>query len=79
MVGDDALFASDEGRDAAADLAHAVQRAIRYSERPNRFLYGTDWPLAPMPAYRDFARELVPPELHECVFEENARLLFRLG
>lgn len=79
MVGDDALFASDEGRDAAADLAHAVQRAIRYSERPNRFLYGTDWPLAPMPAYRDFVRELVPPELHECVFEENARLLFRLG
>ena len=47
MVGDDGAFASDEGREAAAELGHAIQRAIRYSERPNRFLYGTDWPLAP--------------------------------
>jgi predicted TIM-barrel fold metal-dependent hydrolase len=79
MVGDDADFASEEGRDTAADLAHEIRRAMRYSERPNRFLYGTDWPLAPMPAYRDFIREAVPPEYHACVFEENARRLFRLG
>ena len=78
MVGDDGAFASDEGREAASELAHAIQRAIRYSERPNRFLYGTDWPLAPMAAYREFIREAVPPEHHELVFEENARRLFRL-
>jgi predicted TIM-barrel fold metal-dependent hydrolase len=79
MVGDDAAFASEEGRDATADLAHEIRRGIKYSERPNRFLYGTDWPLAPMPAYRDFVRAAVPAEFHECVFEENARRLFRLG
>lgn len=78
MVGDDGAFASEEGRDAMADLAHAIQRAIRYSERPNRFVYGTDWPLAPMPAYREFVRAAVPAECHELVFEENARRLFRL-
>ena len=54
MVGDDAAFAAEEGRDARRTWRHAVRRAIRYSERPNRFLYGTDWPLAPMPPYRDF-------------------------
>lgn len=77
MVGTDEVFASDEGREAVADLGHAVRQAIRYSERPNRFLYGTDWPLAPMAAYRDFIAEALPEEWHELVFEENARTLFR--
>ena len=79
MVGDDGAFASEEGREAAADVAHTIQRAIRYSERPNRFLYGSDWPLAPMTAYREFVKDAVPAEHHECVFEENARRLFRVG
>lgn len=78
LVGSEQFFASEEGREAAADLAYALQHAIRYSERPNRFLFGTDWPLAPMLPYADFLREAVPPEFHEAVFEENARLLFRI-
>jgi predicted TIM-barrel fold metal-dependent hydrolase len=78
IVGDDVDFASEEGRERAEELAYEIRRAVRYSERPNRFLYGTDWPLAPMPAYRDFVLAAVPAEHHECVFEENARLLFRL-
>jgi predicted TIM-barrel fold metal-dependent hydrolase len=79
VVGDDGAFATEEARDAKSDLAHAIQRAIHYSERPNRFLYGTDWPLAPMAAYREFIKEAVPAQWHEQVFEENARRLFRLG
>ena len=78
LVGTEEFFASEEGRDASADLAYGIQRAIRYSERPNRFLYGTDWPLAPMLPYRDFIREAIPPEYHEAVFEENARILFQI-
>jgi predicted TIM-barrel fold metal-dependent hydrolase len=78
LVGTDEVFASEEGQEAAVELSHAVQRAIRYSERPNRFLYGTDWPLAPMVSYRDFIAAAVPPEFHELVFEENARVLFRM-
>jgi predicted TIM-barrel fold metal-dependent hydrolase len=77
MVGTDEVFASEEGKEAAAELSHAIQRAIRYSERPNRFVYGTDWPLAPMSAYRDFIFEALPTEWHDLVFEENARTLFR--
>ncbi|HEX4609884.1 MAG TPA: amidohydrolase family protein, partial [Urbifossiella sp.] len=79
LVGDDGVFATEEARELAADLIHEVRRGMKYAERPNRFLYGTDWPLAPMAAYRDFAREAIPPEYHDCVFEENARRLFRLG
>jgi uncharacterized protein len=79
LVGDDGVLGSDEAREQAADLAHEIRRGMKYAERPNRFLYGTDWPLAPMTAYRDFAREAVPAEYHDCVFEENARRLFRLG
>jgi predicted TIM-barrel fold metal-dependent hydrolase len=79
VIGDDADFVTDEMRVREAELAEDIAKAIRYSERPNRFLYGTDWPLAPMCAYRDFARRLVPEYLHECVFEENAQRLFRLG
>lgn len=77
MVGGDDLFISEEGREAAADLSHAIHRAIRFSERPNRFVYGTDWPLAPMSAYRDFIVKAVPQEYHQLTFEDNARLLFR--
>ena len=78
LVGTEAEFVSEEGREAAAELSYSIQRAIRYSERPNRFLFGSDWPLAPMLPYRDFIREAVPPQYHEEVFEENARVLFRI-
>ncbi len=78
LVGDDASFTGEDAADTIADIAQSVTRAIRYSERPNRFLYGTDWPLAPMVAYRDFIRQAVPEEHHSSVFEENARRLYGL-
>ena len=60
------------------DAAEAVRRAFRYAERPNRFLYGSDWPLAPMAVYRDFVRAAVPEPFHALVFEDNAHTLFRI-
>jgi predicted TIM-barrel fold metal-dependent hydrolase len=78
-VGDDAAFTAEERRDVLSDAAAAVRRAFRYAERPNRFLYGSDWPLAPMAAYRDFIRSAVPEPDHEAVFLDNARLLFGLA
>ena len=45
---------------------------------PTAFVYGTDWPLAPMPPYRNFVRDAMPPEYHDAIFEENARVLFRV-
>ncbi len=45
---------------------------------PNRFLYGSDWPLAPMTWYRRFVAAAIPEEFHPLIFEENARQLLRI-
>lgn len=56
-----------------------VRKAIDFAERPDRFLFGSDWPLAPIKVYRDFIRDVVPEPYHEMVFYKNARELFRLS
>jgi predicted TIM-barrel fold metal-dependent hydrolase len=78
VVGDAEAFAAEERQEALQDAAAAVRRAFRYAERPNRFLFGSDWPLAPLGAYRAFVAGAVPEIYHPQVFEENARGLFRL-
>ncbi len=78
VVGDDEAFAAEERQEMLQEAAAALRRAFRYAERPNRFVYGSDWPLAPMAAYRDFVRAAVPEVYHPLVFEDNARLLYRL-
>jgi predicted TIM-barrel fold metal-dependent hydrolase len=77
-VGDAASFAAEERRELLAETTAALRRAFRYAERPNRFLYGSDWPLAPMAAYRDFIRSAIPEIHHAQVFDENTRTLFRI-
>jgi predicted TIM-barrel fold metal-dependent hydrolase len=78
VVGDDSVFAGPDRREAVLDVAAAVRQAFRYAERPNRFLYGSDWPLVPMLPYRDFVRTVIPEVYHTQVFADNARALFRL-
>jgi predicted TIM-barrel fold metal-dependent hydrolase len=73
-VGDAASFASEALQEVQMD----VRRAFLYADRPNRFLYGSDWPLVPMKAYREFVAGAVPEIYHPQVFEENARTLFRV-
>jgi len=55
-----------------------LKKALAYAECPDRILYGSDWPLAPMAAYRDFIRAAIPEPYHALVFEDNARTLFRI-
>jgi predicted TIM-barrel fold metal-dependent hydrolase len=77
LIGDEQDFAGEAMQEQIAELATRLVKAIRYSERPNRFLYGSDWPLAPMLAYRGVLQRILPPAWHELIFEENARRLFR--
>jgi predicted TIM-barrel fold metal-dependent hydrolase len=77
VVGNTLAFQDEARHDLLADVLHRVAEAYRYAERPNRFLYGSDWPLVPMMAYRDFIRTLIPQANHQQVFEDNARALFR--
>jgi predicted TIM-barrel fold metal-dependent hydrolase len=78
VVGDEVMLKSEERRDVLQDVAAQLGRAFRYAERPNRFLYGSDWPLVPMAGYRDFIQTIIPEVYHEQVFNDNARSLFRL-
>jgi predicted TIM-barrel fold metal-dependent hydrolase len=79
VVGSADTFTAQERRDLLSDQAAAVRQAFRYAERPDRFLYGSDWPLVPLAAYADFIRSVIPPAHHELVFAASARALFRLG
>jgi predicted TIM-barrel fold metal-dependent hydrolase len=60
-------------------IAERVRNCLEYAERPDRFLYGSDWPLAPMKVYRDFVQELIPAEYHQQIFYDNAKALFKLA
>ncbi len=70
---------SAEDSDAVADLVIAdLKRALAYAECPDRILYGSDWPLAPMALYRRLIEAVLPKKHHGAVFRTNAERLFRL-
>jgi predicted TIM-barrel fold metal-dependent hydrolase len=78
VVGDGSVFADPDAKEQLADIAANVRRAFRYAERPNRFVFGTDWPLIPIAPYRQFVAAIIPPTHHPDVFADNARTLFRI-
>lgn len=78
IVGDETVLVSEEDREMLADVTQSVRRAFRYASRPNRFLFGSDWPLIPLAPYKQFLASIIPSEFHPEVFETNARTLFRL-
>jgi predicted TIM-barrel fold metal-dependent hydrolase len=78
VIGNAELFSGQDSEDLLDEVAGNVRTALRYAERPNRFLYGSDWPLVPMAPYREFIRKMIPVTYQEMIFEENARRLFGL-
>jgi predicted TIM-barrel fold metal-dependent hydrolase len=79
LVGTAAQFEEYRQQGVFKTIAEDVRKAIEFSERPDRFLFGSDWPLAPLDVYRDFVLELVPEPYHQAVFYDNARALFKLS
>ena len=78
VVGDADVFADDEEKDRLADVTTNLRKAFRYAERPNRFLFGSDWPLVPIAAYKKFIASVIPIDYHEQIFKLNAGLLFKV-
>lgn len=74
-LGEDGKPDADSHR---AMLLPELRKVFAYTEKPDRFLYGTDWPLAPMASYRAFVESFIPQEYHAAVFETNARRLFQI-
>jgi predicted TIM-barrel fold metal-dependent hydrolase len=65
--------------DAAPGLLIAdLKKALAFAACPDRILYGSDWPLAPMAHYRRLIEAIVPKEHHQAVFRTNAERVFRL-
>ncbi len=52
------------------------RQPLLFEERYDRFLYGSDWPLAPMDAYIAFIRRLIPEAYQGDVFHRNALRVF---
>ena len=61
-----------------ADAIRDVRKAMKYVAKPDRFLFGSDWPLAPIASYRKLVEAIVPSEFRPAVFQDNARSLFGL-
>lgn len=83
IVGDEALF---EGHFGAKHPVPSITRAIEhvrdamtYTGKPDRFLFGSDWPLAPMASYRKLIERMVPAESRQAIFHDNAQALFALS
>lgn len=55
-----------------------LKSALTLLDNYDKVMYGTDWPLAPMNAYIDFCKMLVPPETYDRVFYQNAVDVFKL-
>lgn len=75
------LVGSDEyiNRQAANPLLlDRYRQALVFLDNYDKVLYGTDWPLTPMGAYLDFCKKLVPAEVYEKVFYENAIRVYKM-
>ena len=59
-------------------IVQDVRFALNYTQRPDKFLYGSDWPLVDMGQYIRLMQKAVPEKYHEQVFFENANTLFNL-
>jgi predicted TIM-barrel fold metal-dependent hydrolase len=78
VIGNAKAFAAMHKEGVLDRAVKRIKEGIEYAEAPDRFLFGSDWPLSPMAVYRDFVRRLFPDKLHAAVFGNNAKELFGL-
>jgi predicted TIM-barrel fold metal-dependent hydrolase len=78
VTGDEKEFAEREKDGVLGRTRTRIKEGIEYVDAPEKFLYGSDWPLTPMIIYRDFVRQLFPEKHHQAVFRDNARTVFGL-
>jgi predicted TIM-barrel fold metal-dependent hydrolase len=74
----DLLEAAKQPDSAPGLIFSDLKKAIGYVGDYTKFLYGSDWPLAPMASYRRLIESLIPKEHHREVFRTNAENLFNL-
>lgn len=65
----------DRQKNAPRFFNHLLH-ALSYTDDYSKFLFGTDWPLAPVQAYIDLIKDLTPVDAHEDIFYHNAFKVF---
>jgi predicted TIM-barrel fold metal-dependent hydrolase len=56
-----------------------IADVILYAGEPDRFLFGSDWPICSMKSYVEFVKQLKLPDAdRRAIFSENCRRLFQL-
>ena len=78
FVGDEGAFTALAARGRLHRTVERLREALEYADRPDRFRYGSDWPLAPMATYRAFLAPLLDDPAWRGLRAANARALFRL-
>lgn len=62
-------------KDSPLFFSH-LRHALVYCDNYDKLLFGTDWPLAPISAYKQFVEELIPEAYHQDVFFNTAVRVF---
>ncbi len=65
-------------REQAGYIGH-IRTWLGYMNAYDRLMFGTDWPLANMESYIEFAARLVPERYHKDLFAGNARRIYGLA
>ena len=76
LIGDAESFRKLAQDGALERVVHRIKQGIEYTEAPEKFLFGSDWPLSPVAVYRGFVEQLFPKRLHTAVFRDTAKNVF---
>jgi predicted TIM-barrel fold metal-dependent hydrolase len=78
LIGDAAAWVEMAKSGALKRTVARIKQGIEYAEDPEKFLFGSDWPLAPVKVYRTFIEQMFPKKHHAAVFRDTARAVFKL-
>lgn len=78
VYADLSAFCIGHQKTAHKHIIDDIRYALEVTGRPDKFIYGSDWPLVEMKDYIKIIKKAVPKKHHKQVFYENAKLIFNL-
>ena len=75
---EDLLHQAKSPDSAMGLIVSDLRKAIGYVGDFKKFIYGSDWPLAPMASYRRLIESFIPEVHHPAVFRANAETVFKI-
>lgn len=78
-----ALMIGNLSKNDPLDLETYIIKPLKwtfgYMENPTKLMFGTDWPLVNIKAYRDLFAQAIPKEHLRAVFYDNAARVYKIG